>query len=287
MVSYLTFVQFKDVIDVLLTALLIYFILVFIKQSRSFVIAYGAAVYLLIIYFARTLSLTLTREIFQILATVFLLVFVVIFQRELRRFFDWIFISSRRLTHRRQRTLSNEVSFSIVKAVQEMATKKIGALIVLPGELPLEGIVEGGFALEGRVSLPLLLSLFDPSSPGHDGAVIIDNNRVKKFSVHLPLAKDYSGFHKAGTRHRAAAGVTEQSDALAIVVSEERGEISLALNGELKKITEPHLLEEQISKFISQSQEPEISHFWGVFLIQNGWLKLIALLLALALRIIL
>ncbi|MFA6476049.1 MAG: diadenylate cyclase [Candidatus Paceibacterota bacterium] len=285
--SYLTLFQSKDIIDVLLVALLIYFILVFIKQSKSFVVAYGAAIYLLIIYFARTLSLTLTREIFQILSTVFLLVFVVIFQRELRRFFDWIFISTRRLTHRRQRTISNDVSFSIIKAAQEMAAKKIGALIVLPGELPLEGIVEGGFVLEGRVSLPLILSIFDPTSPGHDGAMIIDNNRVKKFGVHLPLADNFSGFEKTGTRHRAAVGITQRTDALVIVVSEERGEISVASRGELKKIDNIHLLEEQISKFISVAQEPEFSHFWRVFLARNWWLKVLALFLALVLRIVL
>lgn len=287
MVQYLSLSQPKDIIDVLLVALLIYFILVFIKQSRSFVIAYGAAIYMIIIYFARTLSLTLTREIFQILSTVFLLVFVVIFQRELRRFFDWIFISTRRLTHRRQRTISNDASFSIIKAAQEMADKKIGALIVLPGELPLEGIIEGGFALDGRVSLPLILSIFDPTSPGHDGAMIIDNNRVKKFGVHLPLADNFSGFEKTGTRHRAAVGITQRTDSLVIVVSEERGEISVASRGELEKIDNIHLLEEQISKFISVAQEPEFSHFWRVFLTRNWWLKALALLLALILRIVL
>ena len=168
-----------------------------------------------------------------------------------------------------------------------MAAKKIGALIVLPGELPLEGIVEGGFVLEGRVSLPLILSIFDPTSPGHDGAMIIDNNRVKKFGVHLPLADNFSGFEKTGTRHRAAVGITQRTDALVIVVSEERGEISVASRGELKKIDNIHLLEEQISKFISVAQEPEFSHFWRVFLARNWWLKVLALFLALVLRIVL
>jgi uncharacterized protein (TIGR00159 family) len=284
---YIPIFQFKDILDVIFVALLIYFILVFIKQSKSFVVAYGAAIYLLIIYFARTLSLTLTREIFQILSTVFLLVFVVIFQRELRRFFDWIFISTRRLTHRKQRTISNDVSFSIIKAAQEMAVKKIGALIVLPGELPLEGVIEGGFSLDGRVSLPLILSIFDPTSPGHDGAMIIDNNRVKKFGVHLPLADNFSGFEKTGTRHRAAVGLTQRTDALVIAVSEERGEISLARRGELEKINNIHILEEQISKFISVAQEPEFSHFWRVFLVRNWGLKGLAVALALILRIVL
>lgn len=287
MLDYLTLFSFKDLPDILIVSLLLYFILVFIKQTRSYVLAYGAVAYLVVVYLARSLSLPLTQEIFQILATVFLLIFVVISQRELRRFFDWIFISSRRLAHKNRQGLSSGVSFSIMKAVQEMADKKIGALIVLPGEMPLEGVVEGGFALDGRVSVPLLLSIFDVTSPGHDGAVIIDNNRLKKFGVHLPLAENYSAFHKAGTRHRAAVGVTEKTDALAIVVSEERGEISVAQNGELKKISELHLLEEQISHFIKEAQEPEFDRFWQFFLTKNLNLKFFALLLAIILRFIL
>lgn len=270
----------KDVIDIVIVAILTYFVLVFVKQSRSSIIAYSVIVYLIISYLAKSLDLGLTRQLLQLMATAFILIFVIVFQRELRRFFDWIFISSRRITHGRRQTLSRDVSFAIMKAVQEMALKRIGALIVLPGELPLDGVIEGGFFLDGRVSSPLLLSIFDASSPGHDGAVIIDNNRLKKFGVHLPLAEDYAGFQKAGTRHRAAAGVTERTDSLAIVVSEERGEISFAENGQLTKISEPHILEDKISQFISESQEPEFNRFWGVFLTENWTLKLLSLVIA-------
>jgi len=283
MTEYLSILQFKNLLDVLIVSLLIYFILVFIKQSRSYAIAYAAFIYLVIIYLARTLSLSLTREIFQLLATFFVLIFVVIFQRELRRFFDWIYLSTRRLMRGAKTQLSNDVSFSIMKAVKEMAEKRIGALIVLPGELPLEGVVEGGFNLDGRVSVALLLSIFDVTSPGHDGAVIIDNNRLKRFGVHLPLAENYQAFHQTGTRHRAAVGVTEKTDALAIVVSEERGEISVAEAGQLTKIIELHTLEEQIRRFISEAQEPEFNRFWRVFLAENWRLKILSLIVALGL----
>jgi len=287
MMQYLLTLQFRDFFDIFLSALLIYFILVFIRQSRSFVIAYGAGIYLLVIYLAHTLSLTLTREIFQILSTVFLLVFIVIFQREFRRFFDWVFATSWRFLHPREKKVSNDTTLVIIKAIQEMIRKKNGAIIVLPGELPIDGAIEGGFVLDGLVSLPLLLSIFDPSSPGHDGAVILEGDRLRKFGVHLPLAENYSGYRKSGTRHRAAAGITEQTDALAIVVSEERGTVSLAFHGDLKKISKLSLLEERLNKFILKTQELEATSFWDIFLINNGWLKLVALLLALALRVIL
>lgn len=273
----LTFVHAKDLLDVIIVALFIYFVLVFIKQSRSFIIAYAFLFYIILIYLAKILDLGLTRQLFQILSTLFLLIFVVIFQRELRRFFDWIFISSRKLAQGGKRLVSQEISHLIMRSVQDMAIKHIGALIVFPGSLPLDGLVEGGFSLEGRISSPLLFSIFDTSSPGHDGAVIIENNRLRKFGVHLPLADSYTG---TGTRHRAAVGLTERSDALVVVVSEERGEISVAQGGQLKVIEELHELEEKLSLFLRESQEPEFNRFWRIFWLQNWRLKILALVLS-------
>ena len=286
MLNFIALITIKEVFDVLFVAGAFYFVLFFIKQSRSYVLAYAVGLFTIFIFLVWVFQLSLTTQLLQTFGILFLFVFVVVFQRELRQFFDWIFISTRRLTHgRRQSALSNDVSFAIMKSVQEMAAKKIGALIVFPGELPLEGVIQGGFPLDGRVSVPLLLSIFDVTSPGHDGAMIIDNNRVRKFGAHLPLAENYQTSPRTGTRHRAAVGVTEKSDALVIVVSEERGEISVAEHGKLEKI-DPHVLEERINKFISEAQEPEFNHFWRVFLVRNWQLKVLALILAIILRLI-
>ncbi|MCX6712288.1 MAG: diadenylate cyclase [Candidatus Vogelbacteria bacterium] len=277
----------KDTFDLLFVAGAIYFVIFFIKQSRSYVLAYAVSFFVAFVILTQVFQLSLSQQLLRTLGPLILFIFVVVFQRELRQFFDWIFISTRRLTHsRRQSLLSDSVSFAVMKSVQEMATKKIGALIVLPGELPLEGIIQGGFSLDGRVSVPLLLSIFDVTSPGHDGAMIIDNNRVRKFGAHLPLAENYQTSPRTGTRHRAAAGLTEKSDALVIVVSEERGEISVAEHGKLEKVAEPHVLEERINKFVSEAQEPEFSHFWHVFLVRNWKLKVVSLFLAIVLKVI-
>lgn len=283
MLNFVDLISIKEVFDLVLVAGGIYFVLFFIKQSRSYVLAYTVGAFVLAVFLIQFFQLIFAQQLLQIFGPLILFVFVVVFQRELRQFFDWIFISTRRLTSSHHLVLSKDVSFVIMKAVQEMADKKIGALIVFPGELPLDGVIEGGFGLDGRISGPLILSIFDQSSPGHDGAMIIDNNRIKKFGVHLPLAENYSGLQRTGTRHRAAAGVTEKSDSMAIVVSEERGEISIAEHGKLEKITELHLLEEKISKFITQTQEPEFSHFWRVFLLRNLRLKILSLLLTIIL----
>lgn len=285
----LSVLGFKEIIDILIVSLFIYLILIFIKQSRSFVAVYISLAYLILTYFATVWNLVLTQQIFRLLATIFLLVFVVVFQREFRRFFDWIFVSSRKLVRGKKKVFapSKEISSVITRVVQELANKKIGALIVFPGELPLDGIIEGGFNLDGRISPALLFSIFDTSSPGHDGAVIIDNNRVRKFGVHLPLAEKYENFNRTGTRHRAAAGLTERSDALAIVVSEERGEISIAKSGRLDLIKEVHELEDRLSHFIVESQEPQFDHFWHSFIVDNWHLKVLAVVISLGLWLLL
>jgi len=285
--SIISFFDLKNIIDIFLIAVGVYSILFFVKKMYSYVIAYAIMVFVLVLALARLFRLDLTSQQLHFLLVFFVMVFALMFQRELRKFFDWIIISTRRLIEGKHSKLSHGVSFSIMKAVQEMASKKIGALIVLPGELPLDNVVEGGFALDGFVSVPLLLSIFDTSSPGHDGAVIIDNNRIKKFGVHLPLAENYQSFHKTGTRHRAAVGATEKTDAMVIVVSEERGEISIAKEGKLEKNVQPHVLEEKIGQFISVAQEPEFDHFWRVFLVKNRELKLLALFIAFCLKLIL
>lgn len=279
-------ISLKEAFDLLFVAGGVYFVVFFIKQSRSYVLAYAVGSFVIFISLIHIFRFELANQLVRILGPLLLFVFVVVFQRELRQFFDWVYISTRRLTSSRGPVLSKEVSFLIMKAVQEMADRKIGALIVLPGQLPLDGIIEGGFALDGLISGPLLLSIFDVTSPGHDGAIIVDDDRVKRFGVHLPLAVNYSTARGAGTRHRAAVGVTEKSDALAIVVSEERGEISVAEHGQLKKLNDLQVLEARISHFLSEAQEPEFNRFWWVFLVRNWPLKVLSLVLAIILRLI-
>jgi len=160
-----------------------------------------------------------------------------------------------------------------------MVQKKIGALIVFPGDFPIDSLIEGGWGLDGRISSTLLLSIFDHNSPGHDGAVIIENNRLRRFGVHLPLAENYQGFHQAGTRHRAGVGITERSDALVIIVSEERGEISVAEAGQMRKIASSDELTPIIADHLKDSLHLTTG-FWHTFITRNTWMKLAAVVLA-------
>jgi hypothetical protein len=119
-----------------------------------------------------------------------------------------------------------------------LAEERVGALIVLPGRQGIESHLRGGVELGGSVSLPLLCSIFSTKSPGHDGAVIMDGSRVGRFGVHLPLSRNVEELTERGTRHTAGLGLSERTDALVIVVSEERGTISLAENGHLEHVPE-------------------------------------------------
>lgn len=134
-----------------------------------------------------------------------------------------------------------------------LAQAKIGALMVLPGREPLDRHLEGGQYLDGRPSEALLLSLFDSGSPGHDGAVIVTANKVVRFGVHLPLSTDWDRLGQGGTRHAAALGLAERSDAYCLVVSEERGEVSVAHAGELSRIATPEQLATDLHGFIERS----------------------------------
>ncbi|GAB5541186.1 MAG: hypothetical protein SangKO_009460 [Sandaracinaceae bacterium] len=155
------------------------------------------------------------------------------FQAEIRHGFEsfatWF---TRRRRHERT---APEVD-ALIGAVRQMGDKRIGALFVFPGDQAIEHCLSGGDLLDARISEPLVLSLFDPSSPGHDGAVVVEGSRLTRFGVHLPLSADHAALGPGGTRHAAALGLAERCDALALVVSEERGTVSFAEKGALVPI---------------------------------------------------
>ena len=161
-----------------------------------------------------------------------------------------------------------------------MAKKRIGALIVLQGNDPLERHINGGTSLDGLVSEPLLESIFDPHSIGHDGAVIINGNRIEMFGCHLPLSINTSKYGNIGLRHTAALGLAERSDALCIVVSEEKGTISLAYQEKLTTIKNAAALHEVLEQFYIRNTPGKKSHPRVNWLKENTREKIIALVLA-------
>ncbi len=254
-----------DAIDVLLIAIFIYFTLILFKQSNSSSVFFGVLIMGIIYLFAKTFNLELTLAIFRIFFSVIIIGLIIIFQKELRQFFEIIVSeivslwenSWRKVRH--QKKTAPEHIENIVHVAERLAQQKIGMLVVIKGKIALDYYLQGGFDLNGNISEPLLHSIFDPSTPGHDGAVIIENDIIKKFAVHLPLSEDFQQIKQYGTRHSAALGIAEKTDALSIIVSEERGAISVARDGKLKSIHEAGQLEAEIVKFLEEKFNSKIN----------------------------
>lgn len=223
-----------DVFDVALVAILFYAVIVWMRQARAGLALVGIVILGGVYIIARGIGMQLTAWLFQGFFAIFVVILVVIFQEELRRLFERIaMLGLRRHT---AGPPAGGAADALARSVVELARRRIGALLVLPGSDPLERHLEGGVELDGLASEPLLLSLFDVHSAGHDGAVLLANGRIRRFSVQLPLSRDFSQLAARGTRHAAALGLAERTDALCLVVSEERGAISAARDGLLREL---------------------------------------------------
>jgi diadenylate cyclase len=231
-------VQPADVIDILLVTVIVYTAVVWIRRTHASLVAGGILILGAVSLLARALGLQLTAWMLQGFFAVFVVIVVVIFQEELRQLFERLAVWS--LRRREVGGASSDPTDILVACLADFARERIGALIVLPGTQPIHRHLHGGIELDGRLSMPMLKSIFDPHSPGHDGAVIIEDGRVARFAVHLPLSRDSRQLSGMGTRHSAALGLAELSDALCLVASEERGRVSVAKDGELRALDSPH-----------------------------------------------
>jgi uncharacterized protein (TIGR00159 family) len=254
MIELLRDIGLLDLVDIGVVAVLAWVGLRLVRRTRARPALLGLATLFAIYLAARQLGLGLTAAIFQAFFAVLVLVLVVVFQDDLRRIFEqvgaWV---SRRRGEEAGGAGSSEV---LVRTIEQLADTRTGALVVVPGREPIDRHVEGGVELDGRISEPLLLSLFDASSPGHDGAVVLAGDRVSRFAVHLPLSTDRDQLVDLGTRHAAALGLSERTDALCVVVSEERGTISIANGGRLRPIGRPRALAIELRRHARPAREP-------------------------------
>jgi len=238
----------RDLLDILGTAFLLYAVFILVRRTHTTFIFAGMGILLGIYIAARVLNLYLVSSIFHTFFAYFAVILAIIFQRELRYFFEWVATWKRLFFARSGGEGIAAVADELAGITERLAKRKMGALIVLPGHQSIDRLLSGGTPLGGRISPAILESIFDTTSPGHDGAVIIRGDRVSRFGVHLPLADKYEGAF--GTRHRAALGLAERSDALIIIVSEERGAVSIALSGRLEAIKDETGLREALNSFL-------------------------------------
>lgn len=256
----------KDIFDILIIATFIYLFLILFIKTRSLPILFGVII-LTILYGTTTFfNLPLTKMILNSFFGMFFIVLAIIFQRELRRFFAFIGILG---IKKRNLTPTENTIKIVVETIIRFAKEKIGAIIIFPGREIVDAYLEGGVLLNGKISGSLLLSIFDQTSPGHDGAMIVEGDRVKKFAVHLPLSENIELTKKYGTRHRAAVGLSERTDALSLVVSEERGVISAVRNGEIKIISSAEELEKTLNNFFAEKFSNKKLNNYKIFLRKN------------------
>lgn len=271
-----------DVADILVVAVLLYTATAWLKQTRAAFIIRGIFVLAVIYIIARYFDLQLTAWLFQGFFAIFLIIIVVIFQEELRQIFERIAVWS--WAAKGPRPLRSDAVDILVGTLADLAKDKIGALIVLEGKDPIARHIKGGIELEGKISEPLLKSIFDPHSPGHDGAVIVENDRISRFAAHLPLSNDFRQLAHVGTRHSAALGLAELCDALCIAVSEERGKISLARDGRLRQIDNVQEVGLLLRRFLQEKYPAPGQRKISISLVRENWAtKLVTFSLAVGL----
>lgn len=238
--------RLADLVDILIVGFVIYRILLLIQGTRALQMVAGLTFLVFLYFFSEIFQLLTLNWLLHTFLSSILILIIIIFQDDIRRALAQIgtvpFLK-----------LQAQYSYGIeevVKAAEEMAGKKIGALIVFEREISLKDYLEGATPLNARISKELLVSIFYPKSPLHDGAVIISEDKILAAGVVLPLSTNPEIAKDLGTRHRAALGITEITDAVAIVVSEERGHISLAVSGKITRDLTPATLRKMLSQLL-------------------------------------
>jgi diadenylate cyclase len=244
----------RYVIDISLVTYVIYKLIMLIRGTRAVQLLKGIMVIVITWLLSNIFKLTTLHWLMSQAVTFGVLALVIIFQPELRRALEQLGrgrLFSRTHTIQDEETVKRMVQ-EVCKSVTYMAKRRIGALIVIERETGLNDYVETGIAINGRVSSELLINIFIPNTPLHDGAVIMRKDVILAAGCYLPLSENPSISKELGTRHRAAIGMSEVSDGLSIVVSEETGQVSFAANGEVTR----NLTEEQLAEILTQHLHP-------------------------------
>jgi diadenylate cyclase len=246
-IGFLTF-RVIDLIDVLLVAAIFYQALVLVKGTRSTQILFGAVVVIVASFLAFWFPFSGLQWLFRNLATVGFVLLVVVFQPELRAMLAQL--GQSRWFRRIVREQEQHAADQITRAAVRLAELRYGGLIVIEQGVGLRAVVETGKELDADLSSELLITLFTPYTPLHDGAVIVRREKIVAGACTLPLSQNAAYTRSFGMRHKAALGITEESDAVVVVISEETGEVSVAFEGKLERNIEKFALRDEITKHL-------------------------------------
>jgi diadenylate cyclase len=266
----------KDIIDVGIVSYIIYKMILLVRGTRAVQLLKGIFVLVGTWAISTWFNLYTLKWLMNQMFTFGVVSVLIIFQPELRRVLEQLGrgkLFSR--TYSLERDAVSEQVDGVIKAVQHMASRKIGALIVFERSTGVSELIESGVQMESRITSELLINIFTPNAPLHDGAVIIRGNQIMAAGCYLPLSENPFISKELGTRHRAAIGVSEVSDAISVVVSEETGQVSLSLNGMIvRDINEESLIsklfEELTPKTSPKSKEKSTLSISSLFKRKGG-----------------
>ena len=224
------------ILDLVIVTYVLYKIFKYAKDSKAMQLIKGIVLFILITWLSGVLNLSIVHSVLTAFLPSGVIALIIIFQPEIRRGLEQI--GTNKFTHyfgmeKDIETRTMEDIYKIVIAVEEMSKTKTGALIVIQRDISLSDVIENGIPMNSEISPQLLVNIFVPNTPLHDGAVIIKNNKIASAASILPLANSQDISKDLGTRHRAAVGISKETDAVAIVVSEESGKVSIAKDGTL------------------------------------------------------
>lgn len=242
--NYLSTIGIADIVDILIVAYIIYRIIVLVRRTNLYNVAKGLALFILALWLSDMFHLTMINFILRKAAELGLIALVILFQPELRRLLERVGSS---ILHTSDRNVNNsEIESGIVQtavACGDMSDSRTGALIVFERKVRLNDVIASGTELDSAVTAELLKNIFFNKAPLHDGAVIIRRGRIAAAGCILPLTASTNLSKELGMRHRAGIGMSEQSDAVVVIVSEETGAISCTIDGQLKRHLTPEALE--------------------------------------------
>ncbi|HMT06454.1 MAG TPA: diadenylate cyclase CdaA [Pyrinomonadaceae bacterium] len=238
-----TFNTLRSILDITLVFIIVYVVLKLLRGTRAVPTIVGMVILALVYWFALSQDLATLEFVLRYAVAFIGIAIIVLFQSEIRQALIYFANRLRFPILKKQRAqFGGSVYDEIVLAVTTLSSTKTGALIVIERKIGLRNFVDAGVQLDARISYDLLVSIFHPETPLHDGAVIVQNERLAAASVFLPLTKNPEVSRELGTRHRAAIGITEGSDAISLVVSEETGLITYVEGGDVRRNLDPTTL---------------------------------------------
>ncbi|MCW5961972.1 MAG: diadenylate cyclase CdaA [Pyrinomonadaceae bacterium] len=253
-----TLTTFRSALDIALVFIIVYVVLKLLRGTRAVPTVVGMVLLALLYWLSVAQELATLEFVLQSAAFYIGVAIIVLFQSEIRQ--ALIYFGNRLqfpVFRRNGSGLGETIYDEIVLAATTLASSKTGALIVIERAVGLRNFIDAGVQLDARVSYDLIVTLFNPSTPLHDGAVIIRNERIAAASCFLPLTKNPSISRELGTRHRAGIGITEGSDAISVVVSEETGLITFVENGNVRRNVDPNKLRDLLLKSMNLSPKEE------------------------------